>query len=122
MFYKILYAFVMPPGGIISLLILLNIYLYWKKISGKIFLTGIIVLFYLLSIQFTAFYLIKPLENMYTNYSVEELQMQNHDVIIMLGGGAINNITDIDGDGQVSGYVANRMIKLCVFLNNLIYR
>lgn len=111
MLYKVLYAFVMPPGGIISLLILLNIYLYWKKISGKIFLTGIIVLFYLLSIQFTAFYLIKPLENMYTNYSVEELQMQNHDVIIMLGGGAINNIADIDGDGQVSGYVANRMIS-----------
>ena len=97
MLYKILYAFVMLPGGII-------------------------VLFYLLSIQFTAFYLIKSLKNMYTNYSVEETQMQNHDVIIMLGGGVINNIADIDGDGQVSGYVANHMIKLCVFLNNLIYQ
>lgn len=32
---KIFYAFIIPPGGIISLLILFNIYLYWKKIKGK---------------------------------------------------------------------------------------
>lgn len=29
----------------------------------------------------------------------------------MLGGGAIN-VADIDGEGQVSGYVANRMITV----------
>ena len=109
----------MPPGGIISLLVLFNIYLYWKKIKGKFILTGIIILFYLLSMQFTAFHLIKPLENMYVNYSVEELKTQNYDVIIMLGGGAINNIADIDGDGQVSGYVANRMLSVMRLSNQL---
>ena len=119
MLYKVLYAFIMPPGGIISLLVLFNIYLYWKKIKGKFILTGIIILFYLLSMQFTAFHLIKPLENMYVNYSVEELKTQNHDVIIMLGGGAINNIADIDGDGQVSGYVANRMLSVMRLSNQL---
>lgn len=112
MLYKVLYAFIMPPGGIITLLILFNIYLYRKKIRGKFVLTGIIVLFYLLSTQFAAFHLIKPLENMYVNHSMDELKSQNHDVIIMLGGGAINNIADIDGDGQVSGYVANRMMTV----------
>ena len=35
MLYKVFYSFIMPPGGIISLLILFNIYLYWKKIKGK---------------------------------------------------------------------------------------
>ena len=119
MLYKVLYAFIMPPGGIISLLVLFNIYLYWKKIKGKFILTGIIILFYLLPMQFTAFHLIKPLENMYVNYSVEELKTQNHDVIIMLGGGAINNIADIDGDGQVSGYVANRMLSVMRLSNQL---
>ncbi|MBM6691340.1 YdcF family protein, partial [Fusobacterium mortiferum] len=44
---------------------------------------------------------------------------QNPDVIIMLGGGAINNIADIDGDGQVSGYVANRMITVMRLQNEL---
>ena len=41
---KIFYAFIIPPGGIISLLILFNIYLYWKKFKGKYILT-VIVLF-----------------------------------------------------------------------------
>ncbi|MBM6833588.1 YdcF family protein [Megamonas hypermegale] len=119
MLYKVFYSFIMPPGGIISLLILFNIYLYWKKIKGKFILTGIILLFYILSMQFTAFHLMKPLENTYTNYSIEELKAQNPDVIIMLGGGAINNIADIDGDGQVSGYVANRMITVMRLQNEL---
>lgn len=38
---KIFYAFIIPPGGIISLLILFNIYLYWKKIKGKYILSMI---------------------------------------------------------------------------------
>lgn len=45
---KIFYAFIIPPGGIISLLILFNIYLYWKKIKGKYILSMITLLFYLL--------------------------------------------------------------------------
>lgn len=49
---KIFYAFIIPPGGIILLLILFNIYLYWKKIKGKYILTVITLLFYLLTTKF----------------------------------------------------------------------
>lgn len=109
---KIFYAFIIPPGGIITLLIILNIFLYRQKRRLAYGLTGIIAIFYLLSTQFVAYHLIKPLENMYTNPSTEQLQTEQPDVIIMLGGGAINNVEDINGDGQVSGYVANRMLTV----------
>ena len=108
---KIFYAFIIPPGGIISLLILFNIYLYWKKFKGKYILTVITLLFYLLSTNFIAYHLVKPLENFYQNKTIEQLKQDKDDVIIMLGGGAIN-VADIDGEGQVSGYVANRMITV----------
>ena len=98
---KIFYAFIIPPGGIISLLILFNIYLYWKKFKGKYILTVITLLFYLLSTNFIAYHLVKPLENFYQNKTIEQLKQDKDDVIIMLGGGAIN-VADIDGEGQVS--------------------
>lgn len=110
-FIKIIYAFLIPPGGIILLLIIFNTYLYFKKIRGRYLLTTIITIFYLLSTNFIAYHLIKPLENYYTNPSIEQLQQEQYDVIIMLGGGAIN-VPDIDGEGQVSGYVANRMLTV----------
>ena len=109
---KILYSLVIPPGGIITLLIIFNICLYRQKHRLAYVLSFIIAIFYLLSTQFVAYQLIKPLENMYANYSLIELKAQNPDVIVMLGGGAINNVEDIDGDGQVSGYVANRMLTV----------
>lgn len=110
---KLLYTFFIPPGGIILLLIIFNIYLYRKKkkIHGKYLLTIIITLFYLLSTSFIAYHLVKPLENYYHNPSIKQLQQEKYDVIIMLGGGAIN-VPDIDGEGQVSGYVANRMLTV----------
>ena len=92
---KIFYAFIIPPGGIISLLILFNIYLYWKKIKGKYILSVITLLFYLLSTNFIAYHLVKPLENFYQNKTIEQLKQDKNDVIIMLGGGAIN-VADID--------------------------
>ena len=92
---KIFYAFIIPPGGIISLLILFNIYLYWKKFKGKYILTVITLLFYLLSTNFIAYHLVKPLENFYQNKTIEQLKQDKDDVIIMLGGGAIN-VADID--------------------------
>ena len=92
---KIFYAFIIPPGGIISLLVLFNIYLYWKKIKGKYILSMITLLFYLLSTNFIAYHLVKPLENFYQNKTIEQLKQDKNDVIIMLGGGAIN-VADID--------------------------
>lgn len=71
----------------------------------------ITLLFYLLSTSFIAYHLVKPLENFYQNKTIEQLKQDKNDVIIMLGGGAIN-VADIDGEGQVSGYVANRMITV----------
>ena len=109
---KILYSFIIPPGGIIALLIILNVFLYRKKIRLAYVLSGIIAIFYLLSTQFVAYQLVKPLENMYANPSIEQLKADKPDVIVMLDGGAISNIEDIDGDGQVSGYVANRMLTV----------
>lgn len=107
---KIIYAFIIPPGGIITLLLLFNIYLYWKKLKGRYVLSVIIAIFYLLSTPFVAHQLIKPLENAYPIPTIAELREQQPDVIVMLGGGAIDNVSDIDGDGQISGYVANRML------------
>ena len=49
---KIFYAFIIPPGGIISLLILFNIYLYWKKIKGKYILSMITLLFLFIIYKF----------------------------------------------------------------------
>ena len=112
-FVKFICGFIIPPGGIITLLLILNIFMYVKKIRCKYLLSVIIAIFYLLTTPLVAFYLTKPLENAYPSYTIEEIKAQKPDAIIMLGGGAINNVMDIDGeDGLVSGSVANRMITV----------
>lgn len=110
-FIKILYAFISPPGGIILALIVFNIYLFKKKFKSAYFLSAIIAVFWLLSTNYIAFFLVKPLENQYKNPTINELKQGTYDSIIMLGGGAIN-VEDIEGNGQVSGYVANRMLTV----------
>lgn len=47
----------------------------------------ITLLFYLLSTNFIAYHLVKPLENFYQNKTIEQLKQDKDDVIIMLGGG-----------------------------------
>ena len=110
-FTKILYTFIIPPGGIILALIIFNVYLFRQKIKGKSILCLIIAVFWLLSSNYIAFLLVKPLEKQYTNLSIEQLKAGGYDSIIMLGGGAIN-VSDFEGQGQVSGYVANRMLTV----------
>lgn len=117
-FIKILYTFIIPPGSIILALIVFNVYLFKRKYRSAYFLSAIIAIFWLLSTNYIAFFLVKPLENQYKNPTISELKQGAYDSIIMLGGGAIN-VEDIGGDGQVSGYVANRMLTVYRLHKNL---
>lgn len=63
------------------------------------------LLWYLLTIPFTGILLTQSLENRY-----DPPAEATGDVILMLGSGATSDTPDIDGDGQLFGGAANRLL------------
>lgn len=102
---KIIAAFLLPPGIIILLMVLLNRRLYIKKQCHAKMLSLLIVGFYLMTIPYVSDGLMRTLECQYI-----PPQQVFGDVIIMLGGGATGDTPDIDGLGNLSGSTANRLI------------
>ncbi|WIW69996.1 YdcF family protein [Anaerosinus gibii] len=98
-------AFLLPPGIFILLFFFVSILIwrtnrFWSKI-----LMGITLFFYIFSTSYVSSYLVHSLESRYT---VPETI--HGDVIIMLGGGATAETPDIDGEGNLSGSAANRLL------------
>lgn len=102
---KVIAAFLLPPGILIVLMLLLNFWLYKKKASGAKVLSLLIAVFYLLTTSFVSDGLVRSLESQYTIRPEV-----SGDVIILLGGGALMDTPDIDGTGSLSGSAANRLL------------
>lgn len=102
---KFIYGFLLPPGLFILLFFAAGIWLYrQQKKAGRLLLI-VSVGFYLVSAEITGELLIHSLEKMY-----QPPQTIKGDVIVMLGGGATGETTDIDGEGQLQGHSANRLL------------
>lgn len=102
---KFIYGFILPPGGFVTLLVLLSIWLYRReKLAAKV-LFIITLLLYISVIPLTGNILTQTLEQRHTPPS-----QVDGDVIVMLGGGATPDSPDIDGKGQLSGNGANRLL------------
>ena len=99
-------SFVLPPGIFIVLLALLVI-ACWRRQQHRIagLLAAVTVVFYLLSTGFTAEYFMGRLEPVW-----EPPQHPQGDVIIMLGGGAIQDTPDVDGTGSLCSSPSGRLL------------
>jgi len=95
---KVLTAFLLPPG-IFLVLLLAGMVFITKRFRS--FLFGLFLLLYLLSIEPAKDLLLLPLENRYPVPSWSEIQ--HVDAIVVLGGGALENAPDIDGQGALDG-------------------
>ena len=101
-------SLVLPPGIFIILLAFLTFYLtrYSFKISVAVGIGTLI--FYLMCTGFVADKTTGWLENQYPPPSLNEVE--KGDIIIMLGGGAIQDSQDVDGEGTLCASPANRLL------------
>ena len=103
---KLLYAWLLPPG-LFLLLALIVLCLSYKTKKKSWFLLVFIVI-YALSIRSVSNGLIKPLENYYIQ--PDETELHSAQAIVLLGGGSYGGVKDFDGEGQVTGSAANRLL------------
>jgi len=102
---KTLAALLLPPG-IFLLLFVAGMFIVKKRFRS--FLAGLFLLLYLLSIEPTKDLLLLPLENSYPLPAWKEVQRV--DAIVVLGGGALENAPDMDGEGTLSGDSLARVV------------
>lgn len=102
---KSIYSFLLPPGVFIILLTGLAFWLVRRERKAGIFLAVTVFGFYICSVPLFGELLIRSLETTYDPQAVS-----NGDILIVLGGGATLDTPDIDGQGQLSGAGANRLL------------
>lgn len=102
---KFLYSFILPPGIFILLLIILGVRLFRRDARSAYLLFALTTTFYLSMTPFVGGLLVGSLERKY-----EPPSQVSGDVIVMLGGGATSDTTDVDGLGQLSGHAGNRLL------------
>ncbi|EST12789.1 YdcF family protein [Sporolactobacillus laevolacticus] len=102
---KFIYAFLLPPGLFVTLLAALAFWMFRKKQRFCYVFGGLTLFMYLAFIPLTGILLVHPLENHYLPPDHPE-----GDVIVMLGGGATLGTPDMNGEGQLSGDAANRLL------------
>lgn len=121
-FLKFVASFILPPGIFIVILFVLSAKLYshadnrWddrlKNLS--LILAGLTFIFYLLCTGFVAEKTLGYLENFY-----QPPEKPDGDVIIMLGGGAMSDVPDVDGVGSLCSSPANRLLTAVRLQKNL---
>ena len=101
-------AWILPPGIFIILLTALAFKLF--RIDRKLSLIVIIgtAIFYLLCTSLVAERLMGWLEKAYTPPA--QIETSGADVIVLLGGGAISQVPDVDGVGALCASPANRLL------------
>lgn len=101
-------SWILPPGIFIILLATLTIYLI--KFSGRLACAvGIMTLtFYLLCTGLVAERFMGHLERAY--FPPERLEETGADVIVLLGGGAIRDVQDVDGVGTLCASPSSRLL------------
>jgi uncharacterized SAM-binding protein YcdF (DUF218 family) len=102
---KFAYSFILPPGLFIVLLAALVIWLWRSSRRQAIVLSAVTLLLYLSMTPWVGDALIRSLENNY-----EQPDNITGDVIVVLGGGATSGTPDIDGEGNLLGSAANRLL------------
>lgn len=102
---KFIYSFVLPPGLFIVLLLGLVFWLWKKNRRPALVLLGVTLLLYLSMTSLLSSTLIGSLERQYP-----QPDTLYGDVIVVLGGGASSGTPDIDGEGNLYGPAANRLI------------
>ena len=102
---KLFYAWLLPPGLFLLLLLIAHIMYVRTRKTRNYFVA--FALIYLLSITLASDRLLKPLENYYAQPTMSALK--NADAIVVLGGGSVGGVKDFDGEGQIAADSANRL-------------
>ena len=103
---RFFYAWLLPPG--LFILIILGSLYFFLRTKRKYWLAVPLLLIYLLSISAVSTKLIKPLEGYYPQPDPDSLK--GAQAIVVLGGGASDNVSDFNGKGQISSRAANRFL------------
>ena len=101
-------SWILPPGIFILLMLALCVKLL--KFSKKLSITVLVVtlIFYLLCTSLVAERLMGWLEEMHSPPA--QVETSGADVIVLLGGGAISQVPDVDGVGALCASPANRLL------------
>lgn len=102
---KFMYSFILPPGLFVVLLAGMTVWLWRKNRRPAVVLLGITALLYLSMTNLVSDTLIGSLERKYDQPARIE-----GDVIVVLGGGASSGTPDLDGEGNMYGHAANRLL------------
>ena len=103
---RFLYSWLLPPGLII--LFFLVSFLLFLQTKRKLWFVLPVLLMYLLSVSAVSDHLIRPLETMYPQAPIKDLQQAQ--AIVILGGGAHYFVPDFNGKGQVAPDSVNRYV------------
>ena len=107
-FLKFGASWILPPGIFILLLLALcaKLFKVSRKLSAAVLLFTLI--FYFLCTSLVAERLMGWLEEMHTPPA--QVETSGADVIVLLGGGAISQVPDVDGVGALCASPANRLL------------
>lgn len=113
-FLKFGASFILPPGIFIVIFIGVARALWRNNRHSAKFMLCITFIFYLLSTPLISGMLLGSLESRY-----DPPEAVNGDVVIMLGGGATSDTPDVDGEGNLGGSAANRLLTAARLQRNL---
>ena len=101
-------SWILPPGIfiVIALILVVKLFKISRKLAGVVFCVTLI--FYLLCTSLIAEKTMGWLEEMHTPPA--NVENSGADVIILLGGGAISQVPDVDGVGALCASPANRLL------------
>jgi uncharacterized SAM-binding protein YcdF (DUF218 family) len=106
MIKKILTPFLIPPGLFVSILIISGIWLFIRKYhKAGIFNVLIGIIIWIASIAPISEFMMRPLE---AHFAIP--QNPKGDVIIVMGGGAFDNVPDLSGIGFLSSDSMGRLV------------
>ena len=103
-------SWILPPGIFIVLFFVIAAYAFKVRHEPKLAIMIAITtfVFYLLCTGFIAEKVIGSLENVYSPPA--DIESSGGDVIILLGGGALPDVPDVDGAGALCSSPANRLL------------
>ena len=101
-------SWILPPGIfiILSLALVVNLFRINRKLSVAVLL--VTFAFYLLCTSVVAERLMGWLEELHTPPA--QVETSGADIIVLLGGGAISQVPDVDGVGALCASPANRLL------------
>ena len=105
---KFLASWILPPGLFIVLLIILTVYLAKTNTRAAVCVGIGTLIFYLMCTGFVAEKLMGILEKKYS--PPEIVEETGADLIVLLGGGVITDVQDVDGAGTLCASPANRLL------------